>query len=679
MLGLGLKLNGGGAPRPREGNFQVTRSSFNPVAGTAVTITAQLRDAHNNPLHSAGHIITWSKTGAGGSFSSPTSTTDSLGVATVSFTTSNTSGVAYTVTATDQHGTTGVSGAITSVPGTAFAYAVTSSTYAPTAGGTATISAQLQDNHGNNVLSSGHVVTWSKTGSGGSFSAGTSNTNGSGIATITFTAGTTAGTAYVITGTDAGALTGSTSTLTSVAGAASKYIVTSSTYAPTAAGTATITAQLTDANNNVVSTAGNVVTWSKTGSGGSFANPTSATDGSGIATIVFTAGVTAGTAYVITGTDAGALTGSTSTLTSVAGAASKYVVTSSDYAPTAGGNVTISAQLTDANNNSVNTASLVVTWSKSGSGGSFANPTSTTNGSGIATIVFTTGNAGTTYAVTGTDTNAATGTSPSIVTAVSAAVTNWVSRIVSNGGSTPSGATLTAVDTYYRGCVTDGLDTLILADILLVPDSLIAATTPFFHAKGAAQWTDATGNAFNSGNLTTNGLATGGTGSPKGLHTGFNPSSDFASANSCTFGFYCTSSFLNMRMNAYNGTNMAGLYTDGGGNCYLGAYNAWDLSPNVSNVKCYIAATRTASNAVAMYRYNSSIGFTTAATGSAGPGTRPNLEMYAFGWNSNGSFSQPIDGSASYIFIALGMTSTQVNNHALRVQQLRVDLGGGSI
>ena len=101
----------------------------------------------------------------------------------------------------------------------------------------------------------------------------------------------------------------------------------------------------------------------------------------------------------------------------VVGAAAKYVVTSSNYTPTAGSGVTITAQLTDANNHSVKTAGLVVTWSKSDPGGSFGSPTSTTDANGVATVVFTkSATPSTSTTVTATDGGALTGTSATIAT-----------------------------------------------------------------------------------------------------------------------------------------------------------------------------------------------------------------------------------------------------------------------
>ncbi len=121
--------------------------------------------------------------------------------------------------------------------------------------------------------------------------------------------------------------------------------------------------------------------------------------------------------------DAGA-TGLASTtsdpFTITPGAAAQYLVTSSDNAPPAGSDVTITAQLADANGNPVSTAGLTVTWAST-NGGSFADPTSTTDANGEATIVFTTNAAaGTDHTVTGDD-GARTGTSGVFTTQAGAA------------------------------------------------------------------------------------------------------------------------------------------------------------------------------------------------------------------------------------------------------------------
>jgi adhesin/invasin len=93
--------------------YSVTTSSQDPLAGTGVTIRAQLTDSYGNAVATPGVTVTWSNTGAGGSFGSPASASNSSGVATVTFTTGAVRGVTYTATATDADGRTGTSPAIT--------------------------------------------------------------------------------------------------------------------------------------------------------------------------------------------------------------------------------------------------------------------------------------------------------------------------------------------------------------------------------------------------------------------------------------------------------------------------------------------------------------------------------------------------------------------------------------
>lgn len=94
--------------------YLVASSSYNPADGAQVTITAQLVDANNHSVHTAGKTITWSEPGgATGSFGSPTSVTDATGLATVTFTVSASPGIATTVKATDGGALTGTSATIT--------------------------------------------------------------------------------------------------------------------------------------------------------------------------------------------------------------------------------------------------------------------------------------------------------------------------------------------------------------------------------------------------------------------------------------------------------------------------------------------------------------------------------------------------------------------------------------
>jgi len=104
------------------------------------------------------------------------------------------------------------------------------------------------------------------------------------------------------------------------------------------------------------------------------------------------------------------------TLTSVAGAAHHYVVTSNSTSTIMGSTVTITAQLKDQFNNNISTSGTVVTWSDAAAGGSFASATSTTNGSGIATVAYTTKQLVVSTPTVTATTGGVTGNSPLITT-----------------------------------------------------------------------------------------------------------------------------------------------------------------------------------------------------------------------------------------------------------------------
>lgn len=79
--------------------YIVTADDYNPPAGTAVTITAQLTDQYGNPVARSGLRVRWAKTGKGGRFTATRTSTNVAGVATTTFSTSATVGRVHKVTA----------------------------------------------------------------------------------------------------------------------------------------------------------------------------------------------------------------------------------------------------------------------------------------------------------------------------------------------------------------------------------------------------------------------------------------------------------------------------------------------------------------------------------------------------------------------------------------------------
>jgi adhesin/invasin len=287
--------------------YVVTSSSYAPVAGTAVAVSAQLADQYGNLVATPGIRVTWSRTGTGGSFSATSTTTNASGIAAVTFTTSTVSGRTYRITATSTSPSTrtGTSPAITTVPGPATQVTLNAGNNQTTAAGTAVATApsvRVRDVNNNPVA--GVAVTFAVASGGGAVTGAAATTNASGIAAAgSWTLGTTPG-ANTLRATSPG-LTGSpvTFSATGIVGAAARYVVTSSSYAPVAGTAVAVSAQLADQYGNPVATSGIAVTFTRTGAGGSFsgANPAT-TNASGIATVTFTTGTTAGTAYTITAT-----------------------------------------------------------------------------------------------------------------------------------------------------------------------------------------------------------------------------------------------------------------------------------------------------------------------------------------------------------------------------------------
>ena len=309
-------------PCPPATQYLVTSSSYSPVAGTAVTISARLVSATHWPLLRSGIRVTWSKTGAGGSFSSATTRTNARGIATVTFTTGTTAGTNYRVTATDSGRRTGTSPAITTIAGPATQMALKAGDGQSAIAGTAVAtppSVVVTDSHGNPVPGVG--VTFAVASGGGSATGAAATTNAAGIAAVgSWTLGTTAGTNTLTA--SSGTLTGSpvTFTATGTAGPATQIAADSGDGQSASAGTAVSTQPsviVTDTNNNPV--AGVSVTFAVATGGGSASGLSATTDASGIAAVgSWTLGTTAGSNTLTASSDS--LSGSPVTFTATGSA-----------------------------------------------------------------------------------------------------------------------------------------------------------------------------------------------------------------------------------------------------------------------------------------------------------------------------------------------------------------------
>jgi Invasin, domain 3 len=321
-------------------------------------------------------------------------------------------------------------------------YLVTSSSSAPTTGTSVTLTAQLATSNGVSVPTSGRTVNWSASGAGGSFASSSSTTDATGKAAVVFTTGTTAGTSYTFTATDNSAITGQSAAVTTVAGIPSTTAssVTAGAQSIPANGTSTvvITVQLRDAAGTALQASGGTLTMST--SKGTLSAVTDSANGRYIATLRSTFGG-AQTATVTASLGGSALT-QTAAVNFTVGAAAQYIVTAAPIgpatAPVVGQPMTVSAQLLDVYGAPVPTAGRVVTWSKLPNYGSFASATSSTDASGIATVLFTSDSLVNTYSFTATESGGVKGSTQTAIRTVagpgvSYTVATTVTQLVAGG------------------------------------------------------------------------------------------------------------------------------------------------------------------------------------------------------------------------------------------------------
>jgi hypothetical protein len=431
--------------------YVVTSNNSTPVAGTSVTIRAQLADANNNPVATDGNLVTFSSTN-GGTFTpvSNQATTDGTGAAQITFNTSATVAT-HTITGTD--GTfSGSSAPINSIAAGANNYLVTPATTSPVAGTPITITAQLRDGSGNPVALGGQAVTWTKSDLNGTFSSGgSSTTNASGVATITLTTHTVAGTATTVTATTTGppAVAGTSVMITTVAGPPTQLTLTQAPSATAQSGIAFLvqpSVQLHDASGNPVSQSNVNITATIIAGGGVLTGATTVqTDGTGLAAFADLAIIGANGARTLQFSTSGAST-TTASVTIAAGTATQIVPASSTSQSATVGNPVTSVpavQVRDASNNPV--ANHPVTFditSGSGTTTPISGTTINTDPSGIASLTsWTLGTTAGANAVTATAAGLAgspvsfiaTGT-PDVVSAALTSVTRTgADNVLANG------------------------------------------------------------------------------------------------------------------------------------------------------------------------------------------------------------------------------------------------------
>ena len=383
----------------------LTRLAAGAASGAAFTTqpVVAIQDSLGNTVTGSSAVVTM-MVSTGGTVVGTATATASSGVATFSTVgIGGTAGTSYTLTFSSSS-LTSVAQSITPTAGTASKYLVTTSSSSPTAGSGVTITAQLADANGNAVPTAGQIVTWSESNGNGSFSSATSTTDATGIATVTLTTHTVAGTVATVTATTASSsYTGTTANITTVVGAASltQSTISASPSSITANGTSisTITVQLKDPNGNNLTASGGVVVLSPTlGTLGSVSD-----NSNGTYTATLTSATTAGTSTVSGTLGGSALTG-TATVNFVAGTATQLVLTTQPVGAASGAAFARQpvVKIQDAFGNTVtsdNSSTVTMTVS---SGATVVGAATALASSGVATFttVGITGTLGTTYTLT---------------------------------------------------------------------------------------------------------------------------------------------------------------------------------------------------------------------------------------------------------------------------------------
>jgi adhesin/invasin len=456
--------------------------SARPGSPVPIPPSVIVRDAHGNAK--AGVAVTFAIASGGGSVTGGATTTNASGVATVGSWTLGPIAQANTLTATSP-GLTGspVTFVATAVAVTGILNVNAGNNQATTVNAAVGVapSVVIRDANSNPVI--GSSVTFAVASGGGSVTGATQQTNGSGVATVgSWTLGTTAGINTMTATSTSGS---ATFTATGIAAAASALVVnagngqTSTSASPV---TSPPSVLVKDQFGNPVS--GVSVTFAVASGGGSVTGATVQTDGGGVATVgSWVLGPTAG-ANSLTASSAG-LPPVTFSATGTAGTGSMSVNGGNTQTATVNTTVAVrpSVIIKDGNGNPV--SGVNVTFAVASGGGSITGATTTTSGSGIASV------GGWTLGTTaGTNTLTATSSGGS-TTFTATGVAGAASQIALNAGNNQTAA---------AGSPLPVAPSVIVRDAFNNPKSGVAVTFAVASGGGSITGGTATTNA--------NGIAT---------------------------------------------------------------------------------------------------------------------------------------------------------------------------
>jgi hypothetical protein len=432
----------------------------NPLAVTVL-------DSASDPVQGVTVTFTAPSTGASGKFAgnllTATATTGANGVASTTFTANNIAGANYTVAASAS-GVSGVNFTLTNTAGAAASMTANAGSSGQSAAVTTLftnpLAVTVEDASSNPVSGVSVTFTAPATGASGKFSNTTRTitvtTGSDGVASVPFTANTTAGGPYNVAVSSAGLTTvnlsltntaGAPSTMTANAGSSGQSATISTAFSNPLAVT------ILDASSNPVPNVNVTFTAPSTGASGTFTGSvttiTIKTDVNGVASEAFTANSTAGGPYNVAVSAAGLTTvnlsltntvGAPSTMTANAGSSGQSATISTLFANP------LAVTIKDSGSNPVPNVNVTFTAPSTGASGTFTGNVTTitikTDVNGVASEAFTSN------ATAGGPYNVAV--SSAGLTTVNLSLTNNVgspSTMTANAGSSGQSATISTAFT----------------------------------------------------------------------------------------------------------------------------------------------------------------------------------------------------------------------------------------
>lgn len=281
---------------------------------------------------------------------------------------------------------------------------------------------------------------------------------------------------------------------------------------------------------------------------------------------------------------------------------------------------------------------------------------------------------------------AKSGGTPTPTTCSSTVVDNWVTSVVNNGGAVPSAQTQRALCDFVNGLDADGLTAKMIAVNAFVPDSIEAATVPIIDLVNPGfPWNNIGLDTFKTADLGLSGLTNDGT---KGLDTGVLPT-NFFDISSGGLTLYCTdegpinllSDFASIQMEdpqwsfqllvAYSSVTT---YFD----CFDGSTTRIS-APTRNNGRGYFSGNRTSATLTRVYHASELFAHQMLAENAVDQtdGLPSGQPIGVFCWDVDGAFGAYNTKTFSFAAIHFGLTDAESIQFFDRVQQLRIDLGGG--